>query len=329
MTKAMLDKFLVNSTPRAILLYGENEFLISYYSDIILNKIASNYTSMYFEEYNHQEALNCLGVNNLFGQANVLLLKLYIVLTKKQIQDIFYMLECNNKSFLIIEFHKSPSINDAEYSKRFKAMATLFKPTNKLQDIIEVRLYQPFRDEMLKILNQKAMKLGLNIDSYLISMLLDMQNNDLSIAYSELDKFIYFSKITPKLIQELSYSLGDIKIESLFDVLFEKKDNLVEILQILHDEGIDNMMILREVGRYFYILFKLYGHSKTHGVLDSKEALGYKPPPQILNIWSKRSIKITTDKYLALFDIINKWRVQQFEGKDVSMKYLIEIQQIL
>ncbi len=329
MTKAVFDKFLINSTPKATLLYGDSEFLVSHYSHIILDKFKCNYKSMYFEEYNHQDAINYLGANNLFGDFNILVLKLYATLNKKQIQDLFKTLETNRQSFLIIEFYKSPSITDAEYAKRFKAMAMLFKPTNKIQDIIEVRFYQPSIDEMIKILSQKAIKLGLKFDSYLLSILLETQNNDLSIAYGELDKFIYFNEITPKLIQELSYSLGDIKIESLLNILFDKKGNLIEILQVLHDEGIDNMSILREVSRYIYILFQLYGHSKTYGNMDTKEVLGYRPPQQILNTWSRRSIKITTEKYLALFDILNKWRIKQFEGKEVAMQYLIEIQQIL
>lgn len=329
MTKAMFDKFLLNEVPRAVLLYGDSEFLISYYSSLILKKLNSECLRMYFEEYNHQEVLNYLGVNSLFGGVNILLLKLYVTLNKKQMQDIFYMLEHNHNSFLIVEFLKSTAITDAEYSKRFKTMATLFKPTAKLKNVFEVRLYPPFRDDMVKILHGRAYELGLKIDYSLLNFLLDVQHNDLAIAYNELDKFIYYEIITFQLIEELSYSLGNVKLESLFNCLFDKQGHLTLILQVLHDEGIDNMILLREITRYFYILFKLYGHSKMHGNVDSKEVLGYKAPPQLFNVWQRRSLKITTDKYLMLFDIVNTWRVQQLQGKDVVMQHLIEIQQIL
>lgn len=329
MTRAMLDKFLLSGVPRAILLYGDSDFLISYYSNMILKKLNSECRRMYFEEYDHQEVLNCLGVNSLFGGVNVLALKLYATLNKKQMQDILYMLEHNANSFLIVEFLKSPTITDAEYAKRFKAMATLFKPTAKLQDIFEVRLYPPFRDDMVKILYNRACELGLKVDSSLLNFLLDVQHDDLAIAHNELTKFIYYETITPQLIEELSYSLGDVKLESLLNCLFDKQGHLGLTLQTLHDEGMDNMELLREITRYFYILFKLYGHSKTHGNIDSKEVLGYKAPPQLFNIWQRRSLKITTEKYLMLFDIINTWRVQQLQGKDVVMQHLIAIQQIL
>lgn len=329
MTKEMLDKFLLKSIPRAILLYGDSEFLISHYANIILKKLNSDYRRIYFEEYNHQEVLNYLGANSLFGGTNIIVLKLYTTLSKKQIQDIFYTLIHNNNSFFIVELFKSPSITDSEYSKRFKAMSLLFKPTSSLRDVFEVRFYQPARDDMIKILHIRASELGLKMDVSLLNFLLDIQHNDLSIAYNELNKFIYFETITFQLIEELSYNLGDVKLEILLNCLFDKKGNLISILQILHDEGMDNMELLREVGRYFYILFKLYGYSKTYGNLDSKEALGYKAPPQIFNVWSKRSLKLTTEKYLLIFDIMNKWRVQQLHGKDVVMQYLIAIQQIL
>lgn len=329
MTKAMLDKFLQQSVPRAILLYGDSEFLISYYTQTILEKLGGTPNRMYFEEYDHQEVLNCLGVNSLFGGTNILVLKLYATLNKKQLQDIFYMLAHNANSFFIVELLKSPSISDSEYAKRFKAMAALFKPTASLADVLEVRLYLPSRDDMTKILYKRASALGLRMDASLLHYLLDVQHNDLAIAYNELEKFVYFETITPQLIEELSYNLGDVKLESLLDCLFDKRGHLIETLQILHDEGVDNMELLREVSRYFYILFKLYGHSKAHGTLDSKEALGYKPPPQILNVWSRRSLKLTTEKYLALFDILNLWRVQQLQGRDVVMQHLVAIQQIL
>ncbi|RDU63577.1 DNA polymerase III subunit delta [Helicobacter didelphidarum] len=328
MTKVLFDKFLAHSIPRAILLYGENEFLITYYSDLITTKIGGVYQTIYFD-YNHQEALNYLGVNSLFGDLNVLVLKLYTVLDKKQIQDLFFTLEHNPKSFLIVQFYKSPSMNDADYAKKFRIMSALFKPSAKLQDIIEMRCFHLSQDEMLKILRKRSLELELQIDSHLLEYLLNIQNNDLAIAYNELSKFIYFPNITLQLIDELSYSLGNMKMESLFDSLFDKKGHLIEIIQTLNEEGMDNMALLREIHKYFYILFKLYGHSKMYGNLDSKEALGYKPPQHIFNVWSRRSLKIKTQTYLALFDICNQWRIQQFQGKDVSLQFLIEIQQIL
>lgn len=329
MTKMQLDSFLTKSIPRAVLLYGESDFMITYYADVILQKLHCQYQSMYFEEYNHEEALNHLGVNDLFGNRNVLLLKLYVALSKIQIQELLYMLERNPDSFLIVQLYKSPSITSADYAKRFKAMSAIFKPTEKLQHIFEVRFYQPSHDDMIKILQQKAHSLGLQVSPHILEYLLIIQNYDILIAYSELDKFVYFPMITKELIDSLSYGLGNVKIESLLDSVFDKKGRLVEIIDTLHDEGIDDMEILREITRYFYILFKLYGHSKKYGKIDSVEALGYKAPIQTIAIWSKRSLKLTTQKYCTLFDILNLWRVQQFQGKNVSLQYLIEIQRIL
>lgn len=299
MTRVMLDKLLLREVPRAILLYGDSDFLISYYSDMILKKLDGECRRIYFEEYDHQEVLNYLGVNSLFGGINILVLRLYATLNKKQMQDILYMLEHNPNSFLIVELLKSPTITDAEYAKRFKAMATLFKPTAKLKEVFEVRLYPPFRDDMVKILYNRACELGLKIDSSLLNFLLDVQHDDLAIAYNELEKFIYYETITPQLIEELSYSLGDVKLESLLNCLFDKQGHLTSTLQILHDEGMDNMELLREITRYFYILFKLYGHSRMHGNMDSKEVLGYKAPPQLFNVWQNEVLRLQQKSILC------------------------------
>ncbi|RDU61406.1 DNA polymerase III subunit delta [Helicobacter sp. MIT 14-3879] len=329
MTRNGLEKMLLTDLPRCILLYGENEFLINYYSKMIQNKLEGNISTFYFGDYHHEQVLGFLGTNNLFGEKSSLVIKHYNVFNKKQLQEIFSTLTHNPNSFLIVELHKSPNISDTEYAKRFKAMSALFKPTNKFKEVFEVRLYNPSLSEMLQILSKRAKELQLPINSNLLEYLLTIQYYDLSIAYSELEKFIYYSSIDKQLIDELSYSLGNVNIDFLLNALFDKRNNLAKILHTLHDEGVDNTELLRELHRYFYILFKLYGHSRQYGSMDCKQALGYQPPAHILEIWSKRSLKLTTQKYLMLFDLLNAWRNAQFHGKDVSMQYLVAIQEIL
>lgn len=324
----MLDKFILSSVPRAIVLYGECEFLFSYYANLILSKLDSNPKIMYFD-YNHDEAVEYLSTNNLFGGRNVLVLKVYKIPTQKEIKELFFILEQNKNSFLIIELYKSSSSSNTDYAREFQKASGIFKPSAKLKDVFDVRFFEPSFDEKIKILTQRITELNIYFDFSMLQHLLDTQNGDLGMAYNELSKFIYYQNITHELIDELCYGLGELKIESLLNSLFDKKGNLVSILNTLNEEGFDNMKILLEINRYFYILFKLYGHSKMYGNMDSKSALGYSPPKHIFNVWSRRSLKIKTQTFLALFDILNEWRVGQIKGKNVALQYLIAIQQIL
>lgn len=342
MTKAAFDKYLSTSIPRALLLYGECEFFYTYYTNIILQRLGLKARIMDFE-YSHAEALSYLGVSDLFGNKNVLLLRLYKGvrakgkskevskdgILAKEYDELIAALSSNPNSFLIVQLYKSPTSSEAEYAKQFKGLSALFKPTSALKDIVELRCFNPNDNEKVGILAKRANELHLKIDSNLLFYLLERQNGDLGMAYNELDKFIYYTNITNKLIDELSYGLGVLKIESLLDCLFDKKGNLVAILETLNDEGLDNMQLLREIHRYFYILFKLYAHSKSYGNMDASAILGYRPPPQIYNVWCKRSLKIKTQDFLALFDILNAWRIKQMQGKDVSLQSLIALQRVL
>lgn len=377
MTKAALDKYLQNATPRAILLYGECEFLINFYAQIVLNRLQGlgqdsnqNLTQDFRQNlgqdsmqnppfrmdftYNHFEATNTLGLNSLFGGKNVLHLRLddfkavaskssksvkskakpkedsnKKFISNSEVSELLEILERNKNSFLVVEFLKNPSNSAADYAKKFKALSALFKPTQNLKDVLEMRCFEPFYEEKIKILTNRSNELNLSFTQPLLEHLLNAQNGDIAMAFGELNKYVYYPQITHKLIDELSYNLGALKIESLLDSLFDKKGHLVMILETLNDEGLDNMELLREINRYFYILFKLYAHSKSFGNMNALEVLGYKPPPQIFNVWSRRSLKIKTQTYLELFDIINEWRVKQMRGINATLPSLIAIQQIL
>lgn len=358
MTKQALDKYLQNATPRALLLYGECEFLISYYAQIVLSRLKdskedSNQNAPFCLDftYNHFEASNALSLNSLFGGKNVLHLRLddfkslaaksakskktksedsnKKFITNSEITELLEILERNQNSFLVVEFLKNPSNSQADYAKKFKSISSVFKPTAKLKEVLEMRCFEPFYEDKIKILATQAHKLNLNIQIDKLEYLLNAQNGDIGMAYSELNKYVYYPHISFELINDLSYNLGALKIESLLDSLFDKKGHLVSILETLNDEGLDNMELLREIHRYFYILFKLYAHSKSFGNMNAQEVLGYKPPPQIFNVWSKRSLKIKTDTFLSLFDILNDWRIKQLRGINATLPSLIAIQQLL
>lgn len=332
MTKKALDKLLATTTPRCMMLYGESEFLISHYSRLAQSRIegiGGGISHMFFEDYNHNEAIGLLGSKSIFSEKCMLVMKLHSAPSKKQVQELFKALAMNEDGHLILEFHKSPAISNAEYAKRFKALSALFKPTKDLKDVIEVRFFNPNLAEMLDLLSHRAGELGLRFSADMLDYLLTTQNHDISIAYKELEKFIYYQHVDKNLIDALSHPLGNLDMQSLYDALFEKRGNPIAIFEKLRELGGSEADLLRELHGYFYLLFKLYAHSKGHGNMDCREILGYQPPSHVVSTWARRCIKLDTHKYLAAFDMLNEWRVAAMKGREVSMHYLLSMQRLM
>lgn len=333
MRQSELENFLINNLPRAILLYGESEFYISYYSNLIKNKISKNPNLILNPE--HVDIITHISMGNLFYDANIVIKKMYEAMSKSEFEEICFYLSKNKNSYLIIELYKSLSKSDSDYSKIYKSFSSFFnseylsKKKINLQNVIEIRCFHPSPKEKIDFLYKKAKYLKLNINHELLSQILILQNFNLEIALNELEKLIYYNEIDINLINELCNSNSS-HIELIFDFLFLKNHNLMNILNSLFDKGISNNDILMNVNRYFNILFKLNLYSRVFGTSNPKISLGFLPPFQILEIWNKRSLKLSNNQFIQIFDCLNEWRLDLIHGKsDTSITFLIKLQNIL
>ncbi|PAF50947.1 hypothetical protein BKH43_03580 [Helicobacter sp. 13S00401-1] len=307
MYKQDLDKYLQTKIPKAIFLYGESEFYLSYYAELIASKIGGEVNRIYFEDKDN-DALGLLSSASLFGGKNIVLIKTYNTLSDKVLKPALSSMDEN--SFLIVEFYKNPSISPTEYSKRCKSMANSFKLH---PNCLEVRFFTPTFNEGLYLLKERAKKLGLEVHPNALEFLLEVQNSDVGIALNELEKFTVYKKISKELVEKLSYGIASLNIDALIDALFDG-ENIALILEKLEEEGVEEMDLLREVQRHFYILFKLYAYSKSFGRLEYKEALGYTPPPKIAESLSRRALKLKDVQYVNILDTLNLWRINAMKG---------------
>lgn len=325
MYKKDLDIFLQNSIPRSALLYGESDFLIRYYSDKIAQKITpkSNHTIFYYSDYDFKAIMDILSQSSLFGDENLVILKLDKKPEKSKIDEMLKALEHNLSNFLIIEFYQAESRTNTQYFQDCRNLAGSFK--NKSN--IEVRFFHLNINEAISFLKQRADELGLLIPEQLLSMVLNIQNNNLALAYNELEKLSILNKtITFEDIQRLCYGLGSVDIEELYDCLFIKKD-FYDLLDKMQEEGLDEMDLLREMERYFYQLFLFFAYIKTHGSPNAKDILGFSPPAFIVQKLATRAIKIKEEGYLNIFESFKKWRNSALRGeKNQSLQTLIKIQ---
>ncbi|PAF52227.1 DNA polymerase III subunit delta [Helicobacter sp. 13S00477-4] len=329
MYRKELDSLLQKFTPKASLLYGESIFLIKYYSDKIASKIttSSNKTTFYYSDYDFDSVMNLLGQSSLFGDKNLVVLKLDKKLSKKETDSMFQAIALNTQNSLIIEFYQSESKSNAEYAQDFRNFAAGFKNAQLGKDVIEVRFFNPSFYECIALLKERSNNLNINIDERLLGTILTIQNNDLGIAYNELEKFTLLdSSPTIEDVQRLCYGLGSVSIEELYDAIFDKK-NIFEILERLQEEGLDELQILREMERYFYQLFLFFAYIKSYGTPNAKDILGFSPPPLIVQKIAGRSIRIKEEGYRYIFEVFRKWRNANMRGeKNMVLNALIKLQ---
>lgn len=320
-----LDSLLKKSSPRVALLYGESDFLIGYYSLKIAKQIteASNKTTFYYSDYDFRAVMDILGQSSLFGDESLVVLKLDKKLPKKEIDSLLNAISNNANNSLIIEFYRSDSKSNAEYSQDFRTFSSAFKGDG----VIDVRFFAPNFYESLALLRERANELNLKIEDRLLGVILDLQNNDLGIAHNELEKFTIFdAPISIDDIHRLCYGLGSVSIDELYNAIFDKKDAW-DILQKIQEEGLDDMEILRDMERYFYQLFLFFAYIKSNGSPNAKEILGFAPPQMIVDKIAARSIRIKEEGYQGIFEIFRKWRNVSMRGeKNFSLSVLIKLQ---
>ncbi|MBN2250059.1 MAG: hypothetical protein JW682_06950, partial [Campylobacterales bacterium] len=88
---------LQNSLPKAVLLYGENDYLTDYYIDYYIKKLDAKESmlSLYHDEWDFEQAKAFLSQSSLFGGTNLVVAKRDKKIPKKELD---LLVELANKS---------------------------------------------------------------------------------------------------------------------------------------------------------------------------------------------------------------------------------------
>jgi DNA polymerase-3 subunit delta len=271
MYKQHLDKLINSSTlPKALLLYGNCEYLSSEYTNKIANIFGpkEDRYKLFFDEYDFESAKGYLSQSSLFGNANILIVKTDKKIPKKELDTLIAICSKSTNSYFLLQF-----VLD---NKDAKAMEKSFK-----KDF--VRFFQPSSNEIFYIVKNKARELGLDIDDYAISTLVNLQNHNLLLIISELNKFLLLDqKITAKEVGELTYGASNLELEELITNLIENKSIKDDLFKIFEKASLDEIKILNTIQNYFSILFLFHTYIKINGNLDVTKVLGHPLPPQII-----------------------------------------------
>jgi DNA polymerase-3 subunit delta len=165
-----------------------------------------------------------------------------------------------------------------------------------------VRFFEPNIRDGMAVLQQKSIKIGLDIDHYALQHLMLLLNNNLALCANELEKLAILGiKITSKDIDKLVYSAAPLAIEQLLIRLFNKEDITSMITQLL-DLGEDEASLLRSTQYFVNQIFLFHAYIKLNGHVDSAAILGYKLPKQIEDQKAQLALRVKSAALLKIFE---------------------------
>jgi len=325
MYKHELDKYLSYSLPKALLLHGENDYLITQYIKHYIEKLNAkeDLLALYFDEWHFPTAKEYLSQSSLFGGVNLLIIRHDKKLPKKELDALIDIAHKIGESYLIFAFSGEP--------KEAVLLQSSFVPKKDAQ---WARVFPSQPKEAIPMLQQKAQKLNMKIDHFALSHLYQLLNNNLELSMNELDKLAILEReITSKEIDRLVYSAAPLKPQQFLLNLFEKKP-VIETIGMLLDLGEEENDLLRATQQFVLELFLYQAYIKLHGSPDSKAILGYKPPADVEARRKQIATRIKSQKLLEIHEQIldRSLAISKAKGGDKEVLLYgmyLEIQRIL
>ncbi len=287
------DQRIKQGLPKAILLYGENDYLIDYYIDKYIKDTDAKESmlSLYHDEWNFEQAKNFLSQTSLFGGTNLVVVKHDKKIHKKELDVLIKLANKNPNNYFIYGY--------AGAAKDAKSMQSAF--TNK-KGGVWLRFFEPNIRDGVAVLQQKAQHIQLDIDHYALQHLMLLLNNNLALCANELDKLaILGNKVSSKDIDRLVYSTAPLATEQLLIDLFNKKPITNTITKLL-DLGEDEASLLRSTQYFVNQIFLFHAYIKLNGHVDSVAILGYKLPKQIEEQKAQLALRVRSATLLKIFE---------------------------
>lgn len=287
------DQRLKQSFPKAVLLYGENDYLIDFYIETYVKHTDAKESmlSLYHDEWNFEQAKAFLSQSSLFGGTNLVVVKHQKKIPKKELDVLVELANKNPDNYFLYGY--------AGQAKDARSMQAAF--TEK-KGGVWVRFFEPNIRDGVAVLQQKAQQIRLDIDHYALQHLMLVLNNNLALCANELEKLaILGGKVTGKDIDRLVYSTAPLATEQLLIDLFNKKA-ITETISRLLEIGEDEAAILRATQYFVNQIFLFHAYIKLNGHVDSAAILGYKLPKQIEEQKAQLALRVKSASLLKIFE---------------------------
>ena len=288
---------LLNSPniPNFFLLYGAESYQVEFYTNELLGKFdKENMLSLYFDDYSFNLAISHLSEPSLFANSNLLHIKNDKKIPVKDAKELITQCQNNPNNIFILELHEGDEKVLTDIKKQFGSNFVRFFPPSSASEVNQ-------------ILSNHAKFLGLNIDNQSLLYIYNLQNENLYLSASELNKLasigIKFSLVE---IKERVYALNGIGFDTLFDKIINKQSINSDYFEFINDSSFNEIALLNMLFKAFHRLYLIHSSIKTSGKFDPKTVLGYTPPPQIINKLQSQAIAIKTEQYTQIFKFLNE-----------------------
>ncbi len=325
MYKREFDALLQKRLPKAVLLYGENDYFIDRHIDLYKTKLDASQEALtlYFDEWDFDRAKSYLSQSSLFGGTNLLIVKHDKKLPKKELDALVALANAQETNYFLYAFRGADG--DAR---------TLQSAFSDKKGGVWVRFFEASAKEAVALLQQKAQQLGLQIDHYALQHLINLLHNNLSLCMIELEKLSVLNRpVTSKEIDRLVYSTAPLAVEQLLTEIFEKAPIIATIARLL-ELGYDEFSILRATQYFLNDIFLLNAYIKLHGAPDFNAIFGFTPPPHIRERKQRLALRIKSSSLLKIYEhlIRSDLRIKQApatQREALLYAVLIQIQRFL
>jgi len=287
------DQRLKQAFPKAVLFYGENDYLVDFYIETYIKHTDAKESmlSLYHDEWNFEQAKAFLSQASLFGGTNLLVVKYGKKIPKKELDILIALANKNPDNYFLYGY--------SGLAKDARSMQTAF--TEK-KGGAWVRFFEPNIRDGIAVLQQKAQQIKLDIDHYALQHLMLVLNNNLALCANELEKLaILGTKVTGKDIDRLVYSTAPLATEQLLIDLFNKKP-IIDTISKLLEIGEDEAAILRATQYFVNQIFLFHAYIKLNGHVDSAAILGYKLPKPIEEQKAQLALRVKSASLLKIFE---------------------------
>lgn len=288
---------LLNSPniPNFFLLYGAESYQVEFYTNELLGKFdKENMLSLYFDDYSFNLAISHLSEPSLFANSNLLHIKNDKKIPAKDAKELIAQCQNNPNNIFILELHEGDEKILTDIKKQFGSNFVRFFPPSSASEVNQ-------------ILSNHAKFLGLNIDNQSLLYIYNLQNENLYLSASELNKLASIGiKFSLDEIKERVYALNGISFDTLFDKIINKQSINSDYFEFINDSSFNEIALLNMLFKAFYRLYLIHSSIKTSGKFDPKTVLGYTPPPQVLNKLQSQAIAIKTEQYTQIFKFLNE-----------------------
>jgi len=285
---------LAQGLPKAVLLYGENDYMCEHYIERYKSELNAreDALTLYFDEYDFERAKGYLAQSSLFGGVNLLIVKTDKKIPKKELDTLVALTQSNGDNYFLYRYTGVPT--------QAKSLQSAFSDKT---GGVWVRFFEPNVREATAILEQKAQHLNMRIDRYALQHLLAVLHNNLALAANELEKLAVLGEVGVSDIDRLVYSTAPLGIETLWGELFEKKP-VAPIIEQLLDFGEDAFSILRALQYFINDIFLINAYIKLHGQPDFRAIFGYVPPRHVQERKQMLALKVGSGTLLKLYETV-------------------------